>query len=404
MQRKETTSLPKLIFGENHLDLTTPIVLTDMVSQLHDLGYECFYDEIPKGMIMDAQARILLCDSQIETLKILHDEFLKALRNEIPYPPEITLLQLQESEMVFRTLGQINKKWKEFFTWIKENNIQYRAIDLEKLISIVYEQEDMEVAITPECMKERDANFVDAYLSENRPIFGRVGCSHFIGMQNKIIERYSIEEASSMFHFVYLYKQSEDLLMEHTKNRLEGIEFPLGVTIINTNEITNTNEIIQTLVNQLKSKRQEIDENKTQVTSKEISIINDSRTTVTNQSIFNNNSFPVKNADHAEQIVCAIEQEIINTIFPMKWYGSTITLENGENKYVPTTVAEHWNHIQKAKSNQIPYSEALNRIKGSSYKAMITFSPNRNKEITENYYEKTLDAESHFSPYFGKKI
>jgi len=183
-------------------------------------------------------ARILQIKSWADTGVISKDCFYESKSLMMEYAPYLSTLEEIDCVKNFSRL-----------------KIEFRGIDHEDIacmsgLDLFY----MTSKALEENVKKRDIHMSNAYLSATQPAFGLIGSAHALGMQKEILSKLPPNEASNKFYFIHVYSQSPS--SDHEASLRNGeINHPLGITLINSNEI-NEKQIYDLILNKIVSKTQ----------------------------------------------------------------------------------------------------------------------------------------------------
>jgi len=193
------------------------------------LGYECFFMEYPEGktsndFITCRQAyakelgdRILKIKSWADTGVIPKDAFYKSKQLLNEYASYLSILE---------SIDGVNN--------ISSVNLNFKAID----VNIAEDFSIFDNSLTTDAgMKKRDIHMASAYLTAAQPVFGLIGFKHALGVQNEILSKLSLQDAQNKFCFVHIYSEPP-IDVDDADLQANKINYPLGITIINSNEIS----------------------------------------------------------------------------------------------------------------------------------------------------------------------
>jgi len=204
---------PRLIFFEQHDDPTCGRILAKLLPKLKELGYDCFYDEVPPS--------------------IKPQDFLKNTRR---------ILKNESTDPLMKE--------------IIEHQFQYQGIDvdLEKQTQYLdvgcfvgYEREFNEVLLS-----FRDKYLSSAYMGASGNIIGHNGIGHANGIQRNILENFSKDEAEDNFSFFGL-RQSGAKYCEWK----EDLNTPIPLTILDAKEKTD-DEISEIILKEILEKSKKL--------------------------------------------------------------------------------------------------------------------------------------------------
>lgn len=255
---REKKTLPTIIFADFHTDSINPKILEKLVPPLKELGYKHFLNEFPNDVTL--QDAILYEKSPAHSYRCLKKECRNDgvdLKKKDEFDEYLKLNEIDsESFSVVLHSYRRSKSDFEFYKKLKSNNINYLGIDLDSS----YEDE---CKITPEMMKVRDKRMSHAFLTGSEPSFGLTGLMHINGIQNEILSKLSLEEASINFCFFYIYSSPPDHKYQdhyYDKDIREGkTTLPLEMITIDASEKSKL-EIVDIIMNKIKEKQVELNE------------------------------------------------------------------------------------------------------------------------------------------------
>jgi len=221
-------SLPYIIFTESHYDPAITRLIKKIAPILRSLGYRYFFSEAPEGTsasglvdMLNQRAKSILPMFQAQKyfVDIGHVE------------PKF----FYENKMLRQYYAAYNaqKEHAEFIASLPALDIKYKAIDLKEVVDPALE----EYMASKEGIKIRDAKMARAWLTASVPAIGFVGYQHAAGIQQEILAKWSVEEAREKFCFIHVFSEPPH---DDYEERLRSgeIEHPLGLTLINADEIS----------------------------------------------------------------------------------------------------------------------------------------------------------------------
>jgi hypothetical protein len=218
--------LPKIIFLESHADPTVKKTLTKLIPFLQHMGYEIYYDEYNVGKTLE--------ESLFHWELQIGGQF---LRSKLKIGKQDTL---KEKDW---TLAE-----KSFLENLKLSHIDYKPIDIK--IPYTTEEEIIRYAKSKEGRRERDLNFSNQYLKEERGIFGINGYAHAPGIQENILKTMPKDKASSLFCFIHIFDPLDENDPNEEKLNESFSSLPLGCFIVNEPS-RDVNSIAQAISTQI---------------------------------------------------------------------------------------------------------------------------------------------------------
>jgi hypothetical protein len=225
----ENKELCNLIFTDSHFDAAVWETIKKISPKLKSLGYNFFFNEAPEGTTandfidnqkMYIQQRI---DTSVIVLK------LKADLGKLPKEHFYSNAEHVLTARVYFAKSAAIECLQSFHTM----NFEYAGVDLKEVL----DPSSHDYMTSDEGIAERNHKMVNAYLASSNPVFGLIEYKHALGMQNEILLQLSLHEAQRRFRFIHVY--SELPLNEYEANLRAGkIKYPLGLTLINTKEMS----------------------------------------------------------------------------------------------------------------------------------------------------------------------
>lgn len=229
-------SLPKLIFCENHYDPITISIMVKLLPTLKKMGYEVFHPEQPASWTLEDNLEFIE-EMEMNKAQILAGGKPKNIRDQNLIDYEIKYAE-QRAEYFSLT--------KSFLNELEKTHIEYKGVDVPR------SSEDYRDYLSKEGFNLRDKWMSKAYLQDKRSAFGFIGAFHAQGMQQKILEKQSLEEASNSFLFINIYKEKPSSAEEEALRNGE-INHPLSLQLYNANEMTE-DQIIASILEQIETK------------------------------------------------------------------------------------------------------------------------------------------------------
>jgi hypothetical protein len=171
--------LPKLIFGEDHLDLITMQILSAILPKLKEQGYDVFLDEMPTVLTLESLRKNLNVNAVFYSLDKKKNPNLYDVR--------------QETNLVLNNFLEI----------LIEQKIDWQAIDPMPPIAYHLTEEQYE-ALQP----IRDKEMASIY-QNSEFAFGRVGLSHISGIRECLVETLGEENVTQDFRFFHIHSLGE---------------------------------------------------------------------------------------------------------------------------------------------------------------------------------------------------
>lgn len=215
---------PAFIFVEKSNDPIIGRILTKLAPKLKAIGYECFFDKTPRGSTLEEQIALIEKNEQIynelekqfqaHNLDISNKQHLEKFVLLTIMSMGISLVKYSTSDFLIN-IGQLIDHhsaaltFKTFLQTLAKNQIQYEGIDFrhfEKAVSLtaIYAYG-----------KFRQEGMADLYLNSSQSVFGRVELAQAMNIQNDLLRKISLEEASARFCF---FNINSDLSSENNEN------------------------------------------------------------------------------------------------------------------------------------------------------------------------------------------
>ncbi len=266
-EEKPAVKRLRLIFGEDHSDLTTEKVLTLLVPRLKAMGVETYFDEIGQNLPPEMYLQLLrkmqenrrlliaLAKGHIEPAH-LDDKFLNWASS------------IKQDRAGFLRLIQGGAKLTQeidLFQACSEHGITRKHIDFDHASFVQHANGDIEARLSGNESKqdqtralersaERDEMFVKAYASEQSSVFGRVGLGHVQGMQEKILKM----ENPLQDHYVFFHLHQGSTKSYSNAFRKEHT-YPMGLEVINVEGLTDE-RVVETVVSRVNQLTQQMSE------------------------------------------------------------------------------------------------------------------------------------------------
>ncbi|MBA3536026.1 MAG: hypothetical protein H0T84_05375 [Tatlockia sp.] len=200
--------LPKIIFLESHADPTVKKVLIRLIPFLKHLDYEVYYDEYSVGENLEKA----LFFWQLESAGDMLRRELKIGKISTPKKEDCNLANVS------------------FLENLQESQIEYKAID--RTIPYGTEEEIRIYAKSDQGMRERDLNFSNKYVNEERGVFGVLGLAHTPGFQGNLLKVVPKDKISLSYCFIHIVDPLDAAESEEKFNEINA-SLPLKSFVVN---------------------------------------------------------------------------------------------------------------------------------------------------------------------------
>lgn len=220
-----------IIFTDSHYEPAVYRIMGKLAPKLRELGCLCFFGEAPEGKTAEdfiAHDQRNVVDYLVESLP----------KKWLASKDETSILSWEQAPSWEYSKYIAGFEKIRFLQALPDLDIGFHAIDLKEVADDSRDYFTSEVGI-----KRRDKKMASAYLSANYPVFGLIGYKHALGMQHEILTKMPLKKALNKFYFIHIH--SRPPMCQYEEDLRAGkINYPLGITVINANEI-NEEEIVK---------------------------------------------------------------------------------------------------------------------------------------------------------------